>query len=491
MTSTAHSASEHLPLSALPQNLNQPGSLIQPNHVLQALRQWHREGGAQSPLAGLHLFQTTQRRDSGTHRHTANTILCQALAQLATENAEYEKLLNSRFLDGKTVYEVANDLNIAESTLHTKQKAAVSQLTHIILEMEDTERTERSSSLIQALGGQSDGNLIGIAPHLDALAAKLAAVDGPLIIAIEGIGGIGKTTLADELVRRAIYQDLSWERVGWVTARQNELKMSGVIGTVADPALTAEALIEQLYDQLLPDSQRPPTFDSKQMLAALEKQMADHKCLVVIDNLETIEDVESLLPTLRLLSSPSKFILTSRKSFYAARDLFHFQVPELDEVESLELVRREAEASNLPHVAEASDEELRPIYETVGGNPLALRLVTGQLHVHGLGEILEDLTEARTETAENLYLYIYRRAWEHLCESARRALIAMILVTDYGDTIDELLATCNLDRSDLRRALKQLVTLNLVESRGGLNERRYSIHNLTRSFLHKQVVMWG
>ena len=39
-------------------------------------------------------------------------------------------------------------------------------------------------------------------------------------------------------------------------------------------------------------------------------------------------------------------------------------------------------------------------------------------------------------------------------------------------------------------ALNQLVTLKLVDARGGLNDRRYSIHNLTRTFLEEQVAQW-
>jgi hypothetical protein len=36
----------------------------------------------------------------------------------------------------------------------------------------------------------------------------------------------------------------------------------------------------------------------------------------------------------------------------------------------------------------------------------------------------------------------------------------------------------------------RLVGLNLVDSVGGLTERRFTIHNLTRSFLQEQVLRW-
>jgi len=468
-----------------------PSLTLQTEDVLQALRQWHKDGPVPSPLANLYLFQICQRRESGSDRHATNLILRNAVTELARVNVEYERLLCSRFLDCKSVYEVANDLNIAESTFYIRQNEAVARLTHIILEMEAHARQEHCADLLQSFESQPEPNLIGIERSLNALSPKLAAHDAAMIIAIEGSGGIGKTTLADALIRHAIQQDISWEQVGWITARQNELQMCGTINEIDRPALTVEALLEQLYEQLLPELPRPASFDSEQVKERLFQHLTTHKCLIVIDNLETVEDVKSLMPLLRQLTNPTKFILTSRKSLYTEHDVFHFQVPELNESKSIDLVRNKAEVGNLPHVVTATDEELRPIYATVGGNPLALQLVIGQLHIHDLQEILDDLTEARTETAENLYTFIYRRAWEHLNEPARRALIAMILVTESGDTIEELLATCDLDRAALRHALEQLVTLNLVNNLGGLNDRRYSIHNLTRSFLHKQVVMWA
>jgi len=40
-------------------------------------------------------------------------------------------------------------------------------------------------------------------------------------------------------------------------------------------------------------------------------------------------------------------------------------------------------------------------------------------------------------------------------------------------------------------ALIRLVQLNLVDSRGDLLTRRYTIHYLTATFLQEQVVRWG
>jgi hypothetical protein len=211
--------------------------------------------------------------------------------------------------------------------------------------------------------------------------------------------------------------------------------------------------------------------------------------LIVIDNLETLHDAESLLPTLRSLYGPTKILLTSRESHYGEGDVYHFPVPELREVDALRLVRQEATLRNLPHLLAASDNELHPIYETVGGNPLALRLIVGQCYAHDLRAVLNDLVAARGK-AEVLYTYIYRRAWEHLDESAQNALLAMPLLHPTGGRFEDLVAISEIEPPVLRSALERLTLQNLVDVRGEVDSRRYSIHNLTRAFLQEAVALW-
>ena len=156
----------------------------------------------------------------------------------------------------------------------------------------------------------------------------------------------------------------------------------------------------------------------------------------------------------------------------------------------LALLRHEAERRNIPAILTATPTDLLPIYTTVGGNPLALKLVVGQLRIHPLAVVLADLTEARTRSVEALYTYIYRRTWELLDEPAQDLLLAMPLVSEGGGRWELLQTMVELPPADLRGALETLVSFNLVEVRGDLHTRRYTIHSLTRAFLQQQVLQW-
>lgn len=457
--------------------------------IHQALKLWHKASSDDSPLAYLFLLQQTRGRNTASTRQTTNQLLLDALKILEAEAEEAAQLLRLRFLDELSVFAVANQLNVAEITVHRLQKAALQHLARIIEDREHSLRAERRASLKQRLEPPTYDVLIGTDEYLIRLLERLVAPDAPWLISIEGLGGLGKTSLADALCRRVIEQDL-FDDLGWISVRQRVLNLGSGIKPVAAPALTAEDLVEKLLTQLMPDVPRTGPLLLPEAQAALQARLAEQRHLIVIDNLETLTDVESLVPTLRQLANPTKFLLTSRESLHYEPGLFHFQLPELTEVDALRLIRHEARLHNLPYLAEAGDDELKPIFATVGGNPLALRLVVGQTHIQALPAILSDLTAARGQQVETLYTFIYRQTWDRLAEPERRVLLAMPLVPERGSDLDYLVEVIGLERGQVVTALNTLVKLNLVNAVGGLNERSYTIHNLTRTFLQEQVARW-
>ena len=331
--------------------------------------------------------------------------------------------------------------------------------------------------------------LFGKDPHIASLRQRLAKMGPPWIITLYGIGGIGKTTLADALLRQMVSQGKLFH-LGWVTARQHVFNLGGGIQPVAKPRLSSDALVDALVSQLLGDTLGTTALSAEAALNALRHHLKAQPHIIVIDNLETLQDVDALFPLLRTLVNPTRFVLTTRESLFAEPDIYHMAVPELCAEDACQLLRCEAEIRNLPDVAAVDDALLHPIYETVGGNPLALRLIIGQLHIHTLDAVLSDLREAQGATVESLYTFIYRQAWDGLDELARNVLLAMPLVPPHGEDLAYLEGVSHIPSHDLRRALDMLVTRNLVDSRGDMFTRVYSIHSLTRTFLQKQVARW-
>lgn len=454
--------------------------------VHKALRMWHKDSSKDCPINHLYLFRQSQREGYSSRRAMIQVIF-KGLKVLQAERPGYAELLEIRFRRGMSVAKAANKYSISEQTVLQRQRKAIKCLAEKLQGLEEKAIADYHIALEKRLGPRTSPYLTGLEEHLEYLQKELFSSDSSWLLSISGIGGIGKTTLAAALVRQLIGEG-PFEDFGWVTAQQRAFNLGGYFRAINKPALTTDALVEALVKQLL--DLRPGQLSATQALDALYGRLKSYPHLIVIDNLETVQDIESLLPTLSRLANPSKFLLTSRKRLVTEPDVHNFLIPPLSETNALKLIREEARRRNLSQLKEKEDKELRPIYEAVGGNPLALRLIVGQAHFHHLSMILSDLQAARGESIENLYTYIYRRAWDNLDDVTRRLFLAMPLVTERGGILSHMAHVSELEPSALRKSLRLLITLNLVNVSHESNGSRYTIHNLTRTFLQEQVAKW-
>lgn len=471
--------------------MSQPAQfgLLTSEQVKSALSKWHSNGQVETPFASLYLFRKILHETGQTPRHVTNQLLLEGLVALRLVDGEAATLLEQRFLEQQQISALANHYSTSQNTIYVSLRKALIALTKIISDTDAASRLTQRELLEQRLEAPTYNELIGVDQSIKQLLPQLCVPKAPWLLALEGLGGIGKTSLAHQTLRHIIVQG-SYDEIAWVSARRSRLTLGGTITTVDQPVLTAEQLIELLARQLLPDVALAQRDKPAALLIALRRRLKQTPHLVVIDNLETVVDLEALLPTLQDLANPSKFLLTSRVALFGTPNVYHFAVPELSEADALTLIRRESAISNLAALHALTDAELQPIYATVGGNPLALRLVIGQAHIYTLSSTLAHLQEARGKTAENLYNYIYWHAWERLDPLSQDVLLIMPLVKPHGDDIEAIADVGGMEVDLVRSALNQLVTLNLVDARGDAKARCYSIHGLTRTFLHEQVLKW-
>lgn len=457
--------------------------------IFEVLKRWQDATVVPPTLTQLYLVHRADRSAGATDYPVIVELIRDSLDRLAQQDERLARLLRLRYLEGVSVLEACGTLSVAESTLYSLQKEAIDRLTQVIWEKENQLRREARSGTILRLEAPTYEQLIGVDRYLDELPVLLTKAEPPWIVAIEGMGGIGKTALADMVMRRCIAHSV-YDDFAWVTTRQERLGLDGGLLTIPQPLTTIEQTIAMLVAQLTNDDPLYTSLAYPKKLTYLEARLKQTPHLIAIDNLETLDDLKSWLPLLRRLSNPTKFLLTSRCGLYAEAGIYHFALPELSVVDALSLLRHEAAISNLSLVAKADDATLQPIFEIIGGNPLALRLVVGQLHFHEINQVLTDLTLARGKKAETLYTYLYRSAWQNLDEAARQVWLVLPLLSEPEATFANLVAFSDLSTSTVRDALEQLVLQNLVICYGTLQERRYRLHSLTRTFLHEQVVQW-
>lgn len=458
--------------------------------IYAAFTFWFEADSGDSPFADLDLFR---QQGPGSAHEVTRKILLTALEALKAERPPAADLLSRRFLQGEQLHLIALTRKVNQATIYRQQSEAIAHLARILHSFEAQARVAQQAVMTQRLAPPTRARLVGVEAHLTHLLEVLLTPGPPWLVTIEGQDGLGKSALADAVARRAIEQSL-FEAVAWVNAKPPELNFGRSLKTAQKPALTAEQLVEQLLVSLRAD---PVHLDSltagesfAEVLAALQGQLTLQPHLIVIDNLATRLDVESLLPTLHQLSNPTKFLLTSPEKLARDQAIYHFSLPSLDHTQALQLIRHEAARVDPPYLKNVSEADLLALDQWVAGQPLAMRLVIGQTHIFSLATILTEVSTACDRDQAGLYPGLYHYIWQRLDQLSRQVLLAMLLTATSQGTLAHLSALSELEPSAVQATLDWLVTLNLIDRRDDSGEPHYTIHNLTRTFLHEQVLRW-
>ena len=465
--------------------LQNPEQLIPLVH--SALRAWYSNVGTDEDLLdGLLLVQEARRSMSRATSPTAlrlatNQILLAAIDELETGDQRAAEILKMRFADDNTLMMVANKINVSEYTVSRLQRAAIERLASIIYEQEFDIRLTRARQLEAQLPPASYSELFGITDAEDQLFERISQAGGPGVAAIVGIGGIGKTALADAVTRRLI-SNLLFEEVVWLRSEPQTMS-----GRSRSPKTTFNNLIAEMAELL---NIQEGAGAEEQRLARIRQALTKQPHLIIVDNLETDAETVYILDELNDIADPSKFILTTRTRHSSVAAVYHLELNELSFSDATSLVLRHAQDLGLPNLSQLGEDSINKIYEVTGGNPLALKLVVSLLDLLPLQQILSDLQTSRFGPIEDLYKHIYWQSWRILSQEARALLQAMPLVGESGSLPDYLQTISELPADRFWPALHELRSRSLVEIRGTIYEKRYGVHQLTDSFLRTEIIQW-
>lgn len=454
--------------------------------ISSALRAWHTPAdGANDLLGALLIIQKAKENISLTNSTSAqrlaeNQVLMTCIEELESQDPQMGRVIRLRFVDKKKLWAVANMMAISDQSVSRLQRKGIQQLAQIISHRESAARKLHAQQMEAALPPATYTKLFGTQGISRKLLDLLTDGDGPAVVAVVGLGGIGKTALTDAIVRRIIDQfcfyKVIWLRIGAQT----------LSGRLDNPELTIEHLITELIAKIWPGNTEnlPP----EKRILQLRQELQRLPYLVVIDNLESQTNATYVLNQLHQFTHPTRFLLTSRSRLTELASVFNVILQELSLTDSIALVRYYAQECGIQAVSQATDQDIAQIYNVTGGNPLALKLVVSLLNVLPLPEILAELTTTHTKSIEGMYRHIYQQSWMTLSDNGRILLQSMPLVSEMGGTLPYLATVSGLTKEEVRPALHELHNRSLIEVRGTIHEKRYGIHRLTNSFLCNEII---
>lgn len=381
---------------------------------------------------------------------------------------------------------IATEEKGKERTINRWIEAGVERLAHRLRQLEQEARSHfRTHYLRRNLPRDEHHQLIGVKSLCYQITNWLCNSHGPPFVSLEGMGGIGKTAMAWLVVHDLAENHPNLTDIAWISARQQWIHAGrGQLEQAIDPVRSLDEIVTRLVIQL--GLMHLAGLGTTDKLERLRPLLALSPYLVVIDNLETLADVDALLPALRPLAGTSRFLFTSRHTMSHETDVQVLTVPPLTKEDGLTLLEYELRRRDLR--ATITGDVINALYETVGGLPLFLKLAAAQIRSISLPHFLHRVQAAQHRTQQAWYDYIYHQSWDMLSEDARHLLLNLLDISPDGETIEWLQLMSSLPNPDFDEALAQLVDYSLVEIGGTIDNPTYHLHRLTVTFLQTNIL---
>ena len=297
--------------------------------------------------------------------------------------------------------------------------------------------------------------------------ADVVRRDDTRLVTLTGTGGIGKTRLALELVRRLAPEF----RHGSAVAS---------IATLHEPTLVAGAILEALG---IPEVGPNPEEE-------VMRELADSELLLLIDNFEQVLPAAGSIARLLDGTPGLKVIVTSRAPLRIAAER-EVPVPPLADDEAAELFIARAQAAD-PNFAlsERNAGAVAEICARLEGLPLAIELAAARTKLlppvallSRLGNRLELLTGGRRDAPQHQQTLRMTLDWSYdLLEPDAQQLFARLGVFAGGCTLASAETVCGGDGSVLE-GLSALVDESLVRQREtDAGEPRFSMLEIVREY---------
>lgn len=380
-----------------------------------------------------------------------------------------------------SVEELSKSANVVPQQFRRRLNSGLSALVNELRKLEIiADRQAHQSDLNVPLPEYS--TLIGADQLLEKLDSIVNALKPGQMLSVEGMGGIGKTALVHAFINRESVSQEYYE-VLWVSARQ-PVKILGQSPMSEELSnFTLEDVTSRLAQQLRLDHLVDKPLEDR--MKGIQAATVLQKYLLVIDNLETISDYAELVPTIARYCGQCRIIITTRESLREFPYITVLQVPELSRTHASQLVKEEVMRRGGSLGTSAS--EMEALFRTVGGLPLALKLVAAQSRLTSVAEIIKEFKNAARDK-ESIYRFLYWKIWNSLDDTSRRLLFTFLTADPEGEDSRFLEILSGLSPAEFARSFRELDGFSLIETNWVNDLPKHRIHRLTSTFLQTDVL---
>ena len=436
----------------------------------------------------------------GIPSHTFNKRLDRGYSLLAERLKEVERLASKQLADNPRHHPSriespgANTPFISNANTHfTMQRSPprrVLGLSNGEIGIGDQERQPSYPSSRSALPARYHTFFVGRDTDVVAILSQWHAGPAaqPSIVAISGLGGMGKTSLAYEIASAALKEG-RFDFLVWLSAKRHDYEGGHIVSRRTTDSVTLESILTEALRVM--GSESLVELSSQERHEVATELIRKHSYLIVVDNLDTIRTYQSLVHDLHTITSraesdrPSRVLLTSRERLASIDYVYDHYITGLSEPDALEFLLKDATHRRADGLIDSTDLRVH-VYRVTRGMPLAMKLVVSQFILGLPTQLILDRLAAAKES--ELYEYIYFSLWGRLSLIAQQTLID---VSAFPSSIHFSLVkqTSRLPDDAFVHGILDVVRLSLVEpkSRTVERDRLLDIHPMTRWFVNSPL----
>ncbi|MCC5598011.1 tetratricopeptide repeat protein [Nostoc favosum] len=295
------------------------------------------------------------------------------------------------------------------------------------------------------------------------------------LVSVDGIGGVGKTTLVLEAAYRCLHASYNnetclgvptFDTIIFTSAKQSYLMPFGLLPSLA-PRRTLHDIFRQIVRIL--DELDITGVSFEEQLDLIKDVLSCQRTLLIVDNLETVENQQDVLAFLYELPPTVKAVITTREQIL----FVPVRLTSMPESDGLCLIKHEAKEKGVS----LSNKDSQTLYKVTGGIPVAISYAIGQLaNGYPIKEVLGGVSQSTGDVAR----FCFETSVKPLTgQSAHKLLMALALfpMPALQDALVQV-AVPEVNLNTTNADLARLRGLSLVRQ----ENNRYSMLPLTREY---------